>query len=152
MGLCSSKAASGRKGDSSRVVRRSDYSLSRVGGTSLKQIGNVVFFPDQKMPCRSITEPNFGPCRKGEEACEYSHKQTNLTYFLDCLNSAEKTLDVAVFTITCNEIANAIKNAVERGVRVRIITYMNNVDTNGSDIRELNALAKPNNFGYSESK
>ena len=94
------------------------------------------------MPCKSITVPNF-VCRRGT-TCEYAHAQTNLTFFLDCLNSAEFSLDVCIFQLTCNEIAEAVTNAVKRGVRVRIITDANNVDSNGSDIRQLNELGSPN--------
>ena len=90
------------------------------------------------MPCKSIIVPNF-TCRRGKE-CEFSHAQTNLTFFLDCLNSAQVSLDICIFQLTCNEIAQAVTNAVKRGVRVRIITDANNVDSNGSDIRELNEL------------
>ena len=61
---------------------------------------------DKAMPCKSIIVPNF-VCRRGEQ-CEFSHKQTNLTFFLDCLNSATKSLDICIFQLTCNEIAQAV--------------------------------------------
>lgn len=38
------------------------------------------------------------------------------------LGSAKRTLDVCVFTITCDEIASALIQAHQRGVRVRVIS------------------------------
>lgn len=38
------------------------------------------------------------------------------------LGSAQRTIDVCVFTITCDEIADTLLKAHARGVRVRIIT------------------------------
>lgn len=38
------------------------------------------------------------------------------------LRSAQRTLDVCVFTITCDEIADALIQAHQRGVRVRVIS------------------------------
>ena len=46
-------------------------------------------------------------------------------------------MDVCVFTITCNEIADAILAAHKRGVRVRIITDDDQSKTRGSDVEEL---------------
>jgi cardiolipin hydrolase len=42
--------------------------------------------------------------------------------FLQFLSSARSSLDVCVFTITCDEIAEALLAAQKRGVRVRIIS------------------------------
>ena len=66
---------------------------------------DVLFFPDGKMPCRAVMRG--GECRRGD-ACEYAHGRTSLTRLLDVINAATKTLDVCVFTITCNEIADAV--------------------------------------------
>jgi cardiolipin hydrolase len=41
---------------------------------------------------------------------------------LDILYAAHSTLDICVFNITCNELADAVIAAHRRGVRVRIIT------------------------------
>ena len=41
---------------------------------------------------------------------------------LQVLRSAQRTLGVCVFTITCDEIADALIQAHQRGVRVRVIT------------------------------
>lgn len=41
---------------------------------------------------------------------------------LQLLRGAQRTLDVCVFTITCDEIADALMQAHKRGVRVRVIS------------------------------
>lgn len=41
---------------------------------------------------------------------------------LEYISSAHQKLDICVFSITCDEIANAVLAAHHRGVRVRIIT------------------------------
>jgi phosphatidylserine/phosphatidylglycerophosphate/cardiolipin synthase-like enzyme len=67
------------------------------------------------MPCRN------GPsCRR--QRCSYVHEATGLTRFLSYLTAAQRQLDICVFTLTCNEIADAILAVHKRGVRVRIIT------------------------------
>ncbi len=68
------------------------------------------------MPCR-----HGRSCRRGA-SCQYAHHPTSLSRFLQILNGATRSLDICVFTITCNEIAEAVVAAHRRGVRVRIIT------------------------------
>ena len=88
-------------------------------GGGAKANDRVLFFPDPAMPCRATMRGQ--QCRRGAQ-CEYAHQPTNLTRLLDVLNSATKTLDVCVFTITCDEIADAIIAASQtRGVDVRVI-------------------------------
>jgi hypothetical protein len=52
------------------------------------------------------------PCRHGKEcrrqACNYSHEATSLLRLLQWLGSAKHSLDVCVFTITCDELADAL--------------------------------------------
>ena len=47
---------------------------------------------------------------------------------------------ILVFTITCNEIADEIKAAAERGVRVRIISDGDQAESKGSDIESLSQV------------
>ena len=90
----------------------------------------VLFFPDEKMPCRAM-----GKCtRKG---CDFAHQPTSLSRMLDVLHSAKHTLDVCVFNITANEIADALSEIRKRGVTVRIITDDEQRVSQGSDIRKL---------------
>eukprot|EP00967_Tisochrysis_lutea_P024775 scaffold28472_cov22-Tisochrysis_lutea.AAC.1 len=58
----------------------------------------VLFYPDEALPCRFMDK-----CRRNN--CTYAHHATSLSRMLDFLNSAQRSLDICVFTITCNEIA-----------------------------------------------
>ncbi|KAF9197694.1 hypothetical protein BGZ49_001760 [Haplosporangium sp. Z 27] len=63
--------------------------------------------------------------------------EDSFQHLLDTIHKAQRSLDICVYTITDNEIANAVIKAHERGVRVRIITDDEKVDDLGSDIRRL---------------
>lgn len=60
-------------------------------------------------------------CRFGDR-CKYSHAQTSLVKMLSVLRGAQRTLDVCVFNITLDDIANTLLDLHRRGVQVRIIT------------------------------
>ena len=53
------------------------------------------------------------------------------------LNRAEKTMLVCVFTITNDDLANAIRRARDRGVAIRIISDDDLLAMNGSDVKAL---------------
>jgi len=89
----------------------------------------VIFFPDEKMPCR-----NGSSCTRKQ--CDFAHEPTGLSRMLDVLNSAKKTLDICVFTITADEIANTILSIHSSGVKVRIITDDEQRVSLGSDIQK----------------
>ena len=93
----------------------------------------VIFFPDQALPCR------YGAgCKR--RTCDFAHHPTNLTAFLSFLRYAKASLDICVFTITCNEIANVILELHGSGkVKVRIITDTQQQHTAGSDIHAFRA-------------
>jgi len=93
----------------------------------------AIFFPDSAMPCRYARSAR-GCHRRG---CQYAHGETSLTKFLDELRKAERTLDICVFTITCNEIADTIIECIRNGVAVRLITDDAQMDSNGSDVHAL---------------
>jgi cardiolipin hydrolase len=88
-----------------------------------------LFFPDAAMPCRHASNCH----RKG---CTYAHDRTSLVRFLELLRSAKRTLDICVFTITCNEIAQELLGRHRDGVKVRIITDSDQAGSQGSDIQE----------------
>lgn len=90
----------------------------------------TLFFPDAKLPCRNYR--NTGQCRRPH--CEYAHEPTSLTRFLDYLASARSTLDICVFTITNDDIADVVLDLHRKGVKVRIITDNDQANTQGSDI------------------
>ena len=66
----------------------------------------------------------------------YAHADTSLVKLLRRIDAASKTLDVCVFTITCNEIADAdaVARAHERGVKVRVISDDEQAHSTGSDL------------------
>lgn len=61
----------------------------------------------------------------------------DLRVFLDYLRSGHQTLDICVFTITYNQIANAILAEFRDGVKVRIISDNDKAQDLGSDIYKL---------------
>ncbi|GBF99930.1 MT associated signaling phospholipase D [Raphidocelis subcapitata] len=98
--------------------------------------GEVLFFPDPAMPCR-----NGKGCRRNN--CTYAHGDTSLIRLLQWLGAAKQTLDVCVFSITCDELSEALLAAHNRGVRVRIISDNDQMATKGSDIERLKAAGMP---------
>jgi hypothetical protein len=60
----------------------------------------ALFFPDGKFPCKAAL--NDEPCTR--KACKFSHEETALLKVLKYLRSARHTMDIAVFTITCDEV------------------------------------------------
>lgn len=53
------------------------------------------------------------------------------------MREAQERLDICVFTISDNDIADAIKNAFDRGINVRIVTDNDKLWDEGSDIKAL---------------
>eukprot|EP00808_Paulinella_micropora_P003954 g28292.t1 len=93
----------------------------------------VLFFPDPALPCR------FGSqCKRRK--CNFAHQPTSLTKLLDVLTSARRTMDVCVFNITCDEIADTVLAAHKRGVRVRVITDKEQQKNPGNDISRMREI------------
>jgi cardiolipin hydrolase len=62
---------------------------------------DVLFFPDRAMPCRNFRSAK-GCTRKN---CKALHdEQSSLLSLLAFLGDAKQTMDVCVFTITCDEV------------------------------------------------
>lgn len=97
-----------------------------VGGQHLE----VLWFPIKALPCNNMKKP--GGCRRTN--CTYSHEDTSLTRLQTWLNWPKRTLDICVFTITCDDISNIVLEAHRRGVLVRVITDNDQMKTQGSDI------------------
>lgn len=92
----------------------------------------VLFFPDPALPCREHYR-SPGGCSRGDR-CKYAHSTTSLSRLLAMLDAVRCTIDVCVFTITSDEIAQHILAAAARGVRVRVITDDGQAKTTGSEI------------------
>lgn len=95
----------------------------------------TIFFPDAAMPCHAALQGR--PCHRRN--CAYAHRpdQSSLMTLLAEINRAKRNIDVCVFTITCNELAEALIDANRRGVRVRIITDGEQAASKGSDVAQL---------------
>lgn len=65
--------------------------------------------------------PAVQHCRYGA-SCKYSHEETSLVKLLARLKAAQRGVDVCVFTITCDDIANALLDLHKAGKQVRIVT------------------------------
>ncbi|TMW60160.1 hypothetical protein Poli38472_000202 [Pythium oligandrum] len=93
----------------------------------------VMFFPDPRLPCKAAIANE--PCT--QKRCRFDHDlDTNLLKILRYLRSAKKTMDICVFTITSDEIAEEVLAAHKRGVRVRVITDDGQSKGVGSDIQK----------------
>mmetsp|Transcript_29805 Transcript_29805/g.57271 ORF Transcript_29805/g.57271 Transcript_29805/m.57271 type:complete len:206 (+) Transcript_29805:495-1112(+) len=110
----------------------------------------VLFFPDDRMPCRSIITGEA--CKRGDK-CTLAHEPTSLTKLLDLLNNTKKSMDICLYTITCNEICDAIIGAHIRRVKVRIVTDDAQRNAKGSCINRMKAKGvnvrddgKPNDY------
>lgn len=70
---------------------------------------DVLFFPDRAMPCKNFRSEK-GCTRKN---CKSLHDEdSSLLKFLRYLAGAKRTMDVCVFTITCDEVLSSSWNYV----------------------------------------
>lgn len=121
--------------DSSVVVSTSDVKVQQHAVPTIDC--EVLFFPDKALPCRNFMRAG-ALCRRPN--CTYAHERTSLMRLLEVIDGAKKSLEVCVFTITCNEIADAIESAAKRGVMVRIITDDEQAKSQGSDVARLSKV------------
>jgi len=96
-------------------------------------IHQVLFFPDEKQPCRNYMSGK--ECRRPR--CDFAHSPTSLSRMLLWLSTARRSLDICVFSITNSNLAQAIISAKRRGVAVRMITDDDQSEASNSDIKEL---------------
>ncbi|NUO48474.1 MAG: endonuclease [Polyangiaceae bacterium] len=81
----------------------------------------------RRRPAAALAEAHFSP---GDECLDAIRLQ---------LSRARASVDVCVFTITDDRIAEAVIAAHRRGVRVRVVTDNDKAFDEGSDIRRLEA-------------
>ena len=67
----------------------------------------------------------------------FSHFDDIRKKVIGAIEEAHSALDIAVFTISENNIANSISDAHKRGIKVRIITDDDKINDVGSDIFKL---------------
>jgi len=85
----------------------------------------VLFFPDEAT-ARSFTSHS-----------EISHHEGSLFVLMNTLQSAERSLDVCIFTFSCKELRDILVRAHRNGVVVRVITDGEQVAASGSQIESL---------------
>lgn len=105
------------------------------GGPAKAGDTTVLWFPEEKLPCKFYLSGET--CKKNERGTctAWAHSETNLTKLVRVLQASKKTLDICVFTITCDQISDAVVAAHKRGVKVRVITDNDTAEGAGSDIQ-----------------
>ncbi|XP_077980810.1 mitochondrial cardiolipin hydrolase-like [Glandiceps talaboti] len=94
----------------------------------------ILFFPDKVVACKAYFQSKNG-CQLAN--CSYAHFETGLSKLLKYILDAKHTLDVCVFCICCHELADAVVEAHEKGVVVRVITDDEQMEVSGSQIGKL---------------
>ena len=82
-------------------------------------------------------EPIGADTNRVEAEAWFSPEDDCVGRIVDLLSVAKQTVDICVFTITDNRIAETILRAHERGVRVRVISDDDKAFDKGSDIGHL---------------
>ncbi|XP_049524113.1 mitochondrial cardiolipin hydrolase isoform X2 [Dermacentor silvarum] len=104
----------------------------------------VIFFPDRGVACPKATHDDSDTC--GNPNCCFLHGRTSLRTLVHTLTSAEHTLDVCVYMITCDTLGDAILGTHHRGRTVRVITEAEGSDTPGSQIGRLREAGNHENL------
>jgi len=86
----------------------------------------VLFFPENT----SVPNPH-------KELLASKPGTWRLLRFMQVLRSPKKTLDIAIYNLTADPIAQTLMDLAKKGVRVRVFTENDNVDSQGSDCRDL---------------
>ncbi|XP_071107223.1 uncharacterized protein [Haliotis cracherodii] len=95
------------------------------------QFSKVLFFPDREVACKAHFQTREGCSHVN---CRYSHKDTSLSELYKHLGRAEHSLDVCVFVICCQDLADILIQLHKQGKVVRIITDDEQVEMAGSQI------------------
>jgi hypothetical protein len=98
--------------------------------------------PWLKTCVRAITNELMEPRKRFADAMFFPSAASEARV-IEYLGQAEKSMEVCLFTITNNQIADALRAAHHRGVAVRIITDDENLKMLGSDVRDLGEYGIP---------
>ena len=99
---------------------------------------------------RTISRPDcvlFFP----EKSARNSPGSSSVSRLIDVLNSARRSLDVCVYTISSQALASALINAHQRSVKVRVITdneQMANIGSRIMQLRKAGIQVRDNCSGY----
>jgi cardiolipin hydrolase len=103
-------------------------------------INEVLFFPDNSVrtfkDLSRLTATDYYNLSK-VTAEQRLHPDSSLLKLLLRLRSAEKSLDLCLFLITCHEFANVALECLARGVRVRLIVEQSSVGMSGCQVGKL---------------
>jgi len=99
----------------------------------------AIFFPDDKWPCGS----HLLDSKCEEKGCKFAHYDTGLARVLRLIKNAKHKLDVAVHSLTEERLANALVEAHERDVSVRVLTDGTQMEMEGSSISRLSKAGIP---------
>lgn len=113
-------------------------SLLEVIGESSDKLTKPKASQFQKMAMEAFAE-FYTPKQEGPglyKALFFPDKE-NEKVLVEWLNKAKRSLDVCVFTITNNQLANALYDAHDDGVKVRVISDDECMKMMGSDVQEL---------------
>ncbi|XP_077563661.1 uncharacterized protein LOC144179220 [Haemaphysalis longicornis] len=103
------------------ATRRKKRSLSKKA----QALGNqAIFFPDPGVACPKETCDNSDTCGNPSCTCDNPllHGPTSLRTLVHTLTSAERTLHVCVYIITCHALGDTILSSHRRGRVIRVIT------------------------------
>jgi len=91
---------------------------------------SVLFCPDDAIVCRNYL---FGRCNG--DNCNYSHrKDAPLTRLVNSILDARKSIDLALFEITSEELSEALLLKLECGVNIRLIVDSEYMFVTGSKV------------------
>ena len=99
----------------------------------IKTESQVLFFPDKKQLCPTLVRGL--ECKAND--CWYGHSETSLWKLISALEASQISIDVCVFTITSQSLADILIRKHREGIIVRIVTDCEKMDLNCSQIEQM---------------
>lgn len=98
---------------------------------SRRETHEVLFFPDKDIACKDYFVGEDG-CYNPK--CRFTHKPNSLSRLYGYLAGAVESVDVCVFVICCQDLADILVQLHRKDIKVRIICDDEQVDITGSQI------------------
>ncbi|CAG5085405.1 Oidioi.mRNA.OKI2018_I69.PAR.g10885.t1.cds [Oikopleura dioica] len=114
---------------------RAALALKKYRDAHLKKPFEIetLFFPDKRIICWNLL---FSKCR--DDSCSYCHdRDAPLARLVRTIQNAKRTIDLALFEITSEELTQAILDKLKEGVRVRLIIDSEYMMTTGSKLGKI---------------
>lgn len=121
-------------GVATEVIHRIYVNFRNRTRTRDLMLTEVLFFPDVKVACIDYFTKRSGCQHKN---CKFTHEENSLSRLFKVLSTAQKSLEVCVFVITCGDLVKLLISAHKRGLAVRVITDDEQVDVPGSQVWRL---------------